>query len=202
MPILVPFVQVRIRAGASETIPETAMATPSTLTSNLPPSPEWKDLLEEILPPQGRWSEEEYLTLTDHRNRLVEFTDGFLEIAPLPTDKHQTLLKFVFVAFFQFFEIARGGNVQFAPLRLRVRPGKFREPDLLLLLSASDPRRQDRFWLGADLALEVVSEEKPERDLVDNAEAHVPEYWIVNPQTENITVLRLRGDAYEEAGTY
>ncbi|TMQ32667.1 MAG: Uma2 family endonuclease, partial [Planctomycetota bacterium] len=64
------------------------------------------------------------------RNRLVEFTDGFLEIAPLPTDKHQTLLKFVFVAFFQFFEIARGGNVQFAPLRLRVRPGKFREPDL------------------------------------------------------------------------
>ena len=48
----------------------------------------------------------------------------------------------------------------------------------------------------------MVSEEKPERDLVDNAEAHVPEYWIVNPQTETITVLRLRGDAYEEAGTY
>ena len=30
----------------------------------------------------------------------------------------------------------------------------------------------------------------------------VPEYWIVNPQTEAITVLRLSGDAYEEAGTY
>jgi len=59
---------------------------------------------------------------------------------------------------------------------------------------------------GADLALEVVSEEKPERDLVekrgDYAEAHVPEYWIVNPQTETITVLRLSGDAYEEAGIY
>jgi len=36
----------------------------------------------------------------------------------------------------------------------------------------------------------------------DYAEAHVPEYWIVNPQTETITVLRLRGDAYEEAGIY
>ena len=182
------------------------MATPATLSTDLPPSHEWKDLLEEILPPQGRWSEEEYLTLTDHRNRLVEFTDGFLEVVPMPTDKHQTLLKFLFVAFFQFFEVARGGNVQFAPLRLRIRPGKFREPDLLLLLSASDPRRQDRFWLGADLALEVVSEEKPERDLVDKrgdyAEAHVPEYWIVNPQTETITILRLRADAYEEAGTY
>ena len=90
-------------------------------------------------------------------------------------------------------------------MRLRIRPGKFREPDLLLL-SAADSRRQNRFWLGADLVLEVVSEEQPERDLVDKrgdyAEAHVPEYWIVNPQTETITVLRLRGDAYEEAGVY
>jgi Uma2 family endonuclease len=181
------------------------MATASTLSTDVS-SQEWKDLLEEILPPQGAWSEEEYLTLTDHRNRLVEFTDGFLEAVPMPTDKHQTLLKFLFVAFFHFFEVPRGGNVQFAPLRLRIRPGKFREPDLLVLLSASDPRRQDRFWVGADLALEVVSEDKPERDLVDKrgdyAEARVPEYWIVNPQTETITVLSLRGDAYQEAGSY
>ena len=36
----------------------------------------------------------------------------------------------------------------------------------------------------------------------DYAEARVPEYWIVNPQTETITVLRLRENAYEEAGSY
>ena len=97
---------------------------------------------------------------------MVEFTDGSLEILPAPTEKHQSLLKFVFLAFLGFAE-PRGGKVQFAPLRLQIRQGKFREPDLLLLLSADDPRRQDRFWLGADLVLEVVSEEKPERDLVD-----------------------------------
>ena len=155
--------------------------------------------------PRGRWSEEEYLVLTDHRSRLVEFTDGFLELLPMPTDKHQSVLQFLFLAFFNFVQ-PRGGKVHFAPLRLRIRPGKFREPDLLLLLSAADPRRQNRFWLGADLALEVVSEEKPERDLVekrgDYAEGRVPEYWIVNPQTETITVLYLRGDIYEEAGIY
>ena len=115
------------------------------------------------------------------------------------------LLKFLCLAFFEFFE-ARGGNVLFAPLRMRVRPGKFREPDLLLLLSANDSRRQNRFWDGADLALEIVSEDKPERDLVDkrgdNAEARVPEYWIVNPRSESITVLRLCDEAYEEAGTF
>jgi Uma2 family endonuclease len=88
----------------------------------------------------------------------------------------------------------------------QIRPGKYREPDLLLLLSAADPRRQNRFWTGADLALEVVSSENPERDLVENraeyAEAHVQDYWIVNPQSETITVLQLCGEAYKETGTY
>jgi Uma2 family endonuclease len=181
------------------------MGTATSLTTPSLSPQEWKDVLEEILPRQGEWSEEEYLVLTDHRNRLVEFTDGFLEVLSMPTDEHQMLLKFLFLAFFNFFE-ARGGNVLFAPLRLRIRPGKFREPDLVLLLSTRDSRRQNRFWDGADVALEVVSEDKPERDLVDKrgdyAEARVPEYWIVNPQTETITVLRLHGDAYEEVGVY
>jgi Uma2 family endonuclease len=181
------------------------MATVPHLPATLPSAQEWKDMLEEILPPQGAWSEDKYLVLTDHRNRLVEFTDGFLEVPPTPTDRHQGILGFLFLAFVSYTE-PRGGKVHFAPLRLQVRPGKFREPDLLLLLSAADSRRQNRFWLGADLALEVVSEEKPERDLVDKrgdyAEGRVPEYWIVNPQSETITVLRLRGDAYEEAGIY
>jgi Uma2 family endonuclease len=166
---------------------------------------EWRDFLEEVLPRQGTWSEEEYLVLTDHTNRLIEYTDGFLEVLPMPTDRHQAVLQFLFLAFFHFIT-PRGGKVRFASLRLRIRPGKFREPDLLLLLSAKDPRRQNRFWLGTDLALEVVSEDKPERDLIDKridyAEGRVPEYWMVDPQTETITVLRLNGDVYEEAGTF
>jgi Uma2 family endonuclease len=181
------------------------MATGAQLTTQRLSSEKWKDMLAEILPHQGEWSEEEYLVLTDHRSRLVEFTDGFLEVLPMPTDKHQSLPQLLFLSFFQFVQ-ARGGKVHFVPLRLRIRQGKFREPDLILFLSATDPRRQNRFWLGADLALEIVSEDKPERDLVDKrgdyAEARVPEYWIVNPMTQTVSVLRLRGDAYEETGVY
>src|SRR5271157_378345 len=96
-----------------------AMATVPQLTTTLPYTQEWKDLLEEILPPQGNWSEEEYLVLTDHRNRLVEFTDGFLEVLPMPTDKHQSVLQFLFLAFLHFLQ-PRGGKVHFAPLRLQI----------------------------------------------------------------------------------
>ncbi len=181
------------------------MATAPHTMTDVPSSQEWKDVLEEILPRQGQWSEQEYLVLTDHRTRLIEFTDGFLEVLPMPTDKHQAILGFLYTAFLSFIE-PRGGKVRFSPLRLRIRSGKYREPDLLLLRHADDSRRQNRFWLGADLALEVVSEEKPERDLVekrgDYAEGRVPEYWIVNPQSQTITVLALRGDSYVEAGVY
>ena len=117
----------------------------------------------------------------------------------------KTWLQILFLLFLAHVK-PLGGKVHFAALRLRIREGKFREPDLLLLKDAKDPRRKNRCWLGADLALEVVSEDKPERDLIDKrgdyAEGKVPEYWIVNPQTETITVLRLEGEAYVEHGVF
>ena len=80
------------------------MATGSEFTTELPASQDWRDVLVELLPAQGSWSEEEYLVLTDHRSRPVEFTDGFLEVLPIRTDKHQSVLKFLFLAFFGFVE--------------------------------------------------------------------------------------------------
>ena len=117
---------------------------------------------------QGCWTEALYLKLTERCNRLIEFTDGHLELLPMPTTQHQAVLKFLFLAFHAFVG-PRGGAVFFAPLRLRIRPGKFREPDLLVLLKADDPRRQDAFWLGADLVVEVVSQGDARRDTVDSA---------------------------------
>ncbi|MBM4072270.1 MAG: Uma2 family endonuclease [Planctomycetes bacterium] len=165
----------------------------------------WRHISSDAMPAQGAWTEEQYLRLTDYTSRLIEFTDGYLEVLPMPTDRHQSILAYLFLAFNSFLQ-PRGGKVHFAALRVRIRERKFREPDLLLLLRADDPRREDRFWLGADLVLEVVSKKKPERDLVDKvvdyAEARIPEYWIVNPLTETITVYRLDGDAYVIAGVY
>lgn len=176
----------------------------SNVTPRLSPQ-DWPDFLVNILPRQGSWSDDEYLVLTEQTNRLVEFTDGFLEELPMPTERHQAMVEYLFDEFRAYIK-PRGGKARFAPLRLQIRPGKYREPDILLVLSLSNPRRQDRFWRGADLAVEVVSPDKPERDVLekpgDYAEGGVPEYWIVNPIDETITVLRLEGGAYVEAGVY
>ena len=50
------------------------------------------NLVLDLLPPQGQWSEEMYLWLTDHTNRFIEFTDGYIEVLPMPTDAHQSIL--------------------------------------------------------------------------------------------------------------
>jgi Uma2 family endonuclease len=164
------------------------------------------DALEVDLEPlQGLWTEEQYLKLTDHTNHQIEFADGVIEVLPMPTDKHQVISRFLLFALFAFVQ-PLGGMVLYAPLRLQVREGKFREPDLLLVLSADDPRRQNAYWLGADLVVEIVSPDDPERDTkvkrVDYAEAGIPEYWIVNPEDESITVLTLGDDSYREHGVF
>ena len=161
-------------------------------------------LLCDLLPRQGAWTDDAYLWLTDHSRRLVEFTDGRVEELPMPTSTHQAILLFLYSLFRE--HLKPHGVVMVSALRMRIREGKFREPDILLLRDRSDPRYQDRYWLGADLVAEVVSSDDPQRDLVekraDYAEGGIPEYWIVDPRDETVTVLALRGDAYVEHGVF
>jgi Uma2 family endonuclease len=152
---------------------------------------------------QGTWTVEQYVRLTDHASRLVEFTDGKLELLPMPTDKHQVIIAFLYRLLFPYMD-RMGGVILFAALRLQIREGKFREPDLMLLLDANDSRRQNAYWLGADMVVEIVSPDDPQRDTIvkraDYAEGHIPEYWIVNPTDETVTVLSLADDGTEYVG--
>ena len=70
----------------------------------------------------------------------------------------------------------------------------------------NDERRSNRYWTGADLVVEVVSPDDPDRDYItkraDYAEAAIPEYWIVDPQQSRITVLTLTGDTYTTHGEF
>jgi Uma2 family endonuclease len=154
---------------------------------------------------QGLWTEAQYLALTNHTKSLIEFTDGRIEGLPMPTKSHQLIL----ILLFDLFRAAvgrSGGQVLLAPFRLRTRPGKFREPDILMLLDAKDPRNQEAYWPGADLVVEIVSPDGLERDTeekpLDYAEAGIPEYWIVNPLDATITVLVLDGSAYRLHGRF
>jgi Uma2 family endonuclease len=163
------------------------------------------DFVLSLDPLQGHWTVQQYLLLSNQTNRLLEYTDGYIEVLPIPTKYHQAVSKVLFLALFAVMQRI-GGDVFYAPLRIEVRSGKFREPDLLLVLDKDDPRAQNEYWTGADLVMEIVSPDKPQRDTdekpLDYAEAAIPEYWIVNPLTSTITVLVLKDDSYVEHGVF
>jgi Uma2 family endonuclease len=150
------------------------------------------------------WSEQDYLELAG--NRLVEFSDGTIEVLPMPTELHQLIMMFLCDALRAFVRATDGGTVLVAPFRIRLREGKYREPDVMLMLKANQHRRANDFWDGADLVMEIVSDDDPSRDLktkrFEYAEARIPEYWIVDPRKSEVTVLRLAGDHYEEHGVF
>src|SRR5262249_6570660 len=143
----------------------------------------------------------EYLSLVKNTGRLVELSDGCLEVLPMPTVFHQRIVRFLCNLLEAFVAARALGEVLTAPLPIQLWAGKFREPDLVFLRRGRvlDPHRQPE---GADLALEVVSEgvENRERDLevkrVEYAKAGIAEYWIVDPERRRIIVLSLDGPVY------
>ena len=155
---------------------------------------------------QGHWSEEEYLAL--ETNHLVELSDARLEFPPMPTPDHQFTVRFLYELLRAFATNHASGEVLFASLRVRLWPGKFREPDIVFVLAENLWRFGDRFCDGADLAVEVVSgsPKDRERDLVtkprEYERAGIAEYWLIDPQEKTITVLHLVDDAYVEHGVF
>ena len=123
----------------------------------------------------------------------------------MPTDEHQRIVLFLYRALYAFLAARGLGIVLVAPLRLRLRTGRYREPDVLLLLSATDARRSNRYWTGADLVLEVVSPDDPKRDLVRKRRS-MPEQECMklDRQSGNGTdyCAHLEGTAYVEHGIF
>src|SRR5260370_36405685 len=54
--------------------------------------PAWE--IARFFPSQGEWAEDGYFAL-DTGNRLVELSDGFLEVLPMPTMTHQWIVFFL-----------------------------------------------------------------------------------------------------------
>jgi Uma2 family endonuclease len=76
------------------------------------------------------------------------------------------------------------------------------------MLAENARRRSNDYWRGADLVMEVVSKDDPERDVTkkraEYAKAGIREYWIVDPRDKTITVLGLNAPTsrYEVIGKY
>ena len=177
------------------------MAFPTTKPEETS-EPTWE--IAQLFPAQGHWSEEEYFSLVT--NHLIEFSHGLLEVLPTPTQSHQLLVAALFESLCSFVRDRDLGMVLFAPMRVQLWPGKFRQPDIVYMAVAHADRLGEQFWEGADLVMEVVNPDDPQRDNVtkrrEYAQAGIPEYWIIDPAETSISVLTLRGREYALHGEF
>lgn len=154
--------------------------------------------IAELFPAQGNWSEEEYLALDT--NHLVEFSHGELEVLDMPSDFHQLLVVRLISLLYPFVIRNRLGSVRISPLRVRLWPGKFREPDLIFVSTAHADRIGEKFWGIPDLVAEIISESDEELDritkITEYAQAGIPEYWIVDPYARTVEIYLLHEDQY------
>jgi Uma2 family endonuclease len=184
----------------------------STDWLSAPPSPlvvgepAWD--IARLYPPQGSWSQADYLSVALSENMLIEYTDGCIEVLPMPTIEHQLIVKFLLQSLDGFTSQRTLGVVLFAPLPVKTFAEKFREPDLIFNFAENHAKRDKEYYETADLVMEVVSRDKAsrqrdyEKKRADYAEAGIREYWIVDPQDKRITVLALEGRDYVEHGVF
>lgn len=174
---------------------------------NLPRSKrgDWTWELVREFPQQGDWTEEEYLA-RDFEG-LVEYSDGVLEFLPMSTLLHQLIVDYLHSRLKQFVQSRSLGVTAFPPLRVRIGDKQYREPDIVFA-TTSRIRSNVKPLDGADLVMEVVSDssEGRERDLIskrlDYASAGIPEYWVVDPAIDAITVLVLENGHYKVHGEF
>jgi Uma2 family endonuclease len=170
--------------------------------------PTWE--IAQLFPPQGAWSESEYLNLENYYGAhiRVELFQGRLEVLPVPTLTHQLIIAFFFDLLRDFSRVHAPGLVLFSGIRVKVPKKKkddpeFREPDVVYMKDENLDRCLEEYWIGADLVMEVVSGDAKDRhrDLVvkprQYAAARIPEYWIIEPDAKFIRVLTLRGKNYK-----
>jgi Uma2 family endonuclease len=165
--------------------------------------PPWEIAM--MFPEQGAWDERDFFSLPDTRG--VEFNDGMIEVLPLPKKTHELIVRFLW-RLIEAYVLAHFpyGIVLPSGFKVRIPTRKFRQPDIIFMTAQQDAAATEDFTNHAELVVEVVSEDDPDRDYVVKREeyalAAVPEYWIVDRYQGHIVVLRLENGSYVEHGRF
>jgi len=148
---------------------------------------------------------EDYAKMPD--DERYELLDGELVFMPSPTVIHQRLLRRLLIALSIWADELLLGEVHVAPLDVVLADTVVVQPDIMFISNDRASVITEPNIQGApDLAIEILSPSDPNRDRVRKREIYerhgVGEYWLVDPDARNVTVLTLRDGAYLTAGIY
>ncbi len=150
----------------------------------------------------------EYIDFDDGTDTRYELVDGYLSSMPTESDLNDRIASFLYAYFLKF-------GIPYNRLSMKVQiavSGKLanaRQPDLTLLsaesavaLEGAKHRLITHDMPPPALVVEVVSPQQEDRDYrykrTEYAGRHIPEYWIVDPLAQKVTVLAWVNGLYED----
>jgi Uma2 family endonuclease len=128
-----------------------------------------------------------------------ELVDGRLVEEEMPDAIHETIVMELALRISAWAK-PRDGRVYGSELKIKIRPGRGRKPDLSLFLAGRRPQARGAVSGPADALIEVVSPTPRDgrRDRVekvqDYASLGVKFYWIIDPELRAIEILELGPD--------
>jgi Uma2 family endonuclease len=151
---------------------------------------------------------EEYLTYDDGTDTRYELDNGQLIAMPTESDLNNCIASFLFACFLQIgipYYCLRMG----AQIAVSGAGATSRQPDLMVLsaetataLAGATHCLITQNMPPPMLVVEVVSPNQENRDYrhkrTEYAGRHIPEYWIVDPIAQKVTVLEWIDGLYEE----
>jgi Uma2 family endonuclease len=137
--------------------------------------------------PPGKISYEQFLEWLDDETH-AEWVEGEVVLMSPVSKLHQRLTRLLLNLISFFVEAHELGEVFFEPFIMKTAPDlPGRAPDILFVANSNLGRLKQASLEGpADLVIETVSPDRPDRDWVDKRgeyeQGGVREYWIIDPQ--------------------
>jgi Uma2 family endonuclease len=159
---------------------------------------------------------EEYLEYDDGTDNRYELIDGELFALPPESYLNDLIPTLILVKLLEagvLIDLIRPHTCEIQVPVLQKKDAANRYPDLVVLDEVHIALLEKRLTIKSDmpppqLVVEVLSPGKAnrDRDLVRKraqyAKRRIPEYWLVDPENQSITVLRLDEEQYFEIGTF
>jgi Uma2 family endonuclease len=151
---------------------------------------------------------EEYLNYDDGTDTRYELVNGELVVMPTESDLNDRIASFLFAYFLQlgipYYRLSMKAQIAVSGTRASAR-----QPDLMVLsqetataLNGVNQRLITHDMPPPLLVVEVVSPNQENRDYrhkrTEYAGRHIPEYWIVDPIAQKVTILEWVDGLYEE----
>jgi Uma2 family endonuclease len=147
-----------------------------------------------------RMTAEDYFRLPDDRYRY-ELLDGVITLSPSPSPKQQRVMVKIVKQLEAFAELHPVGNV-YAELEIKLEEKIVYRPEIVFIRAERVLENWDRIRTAPDLVVEILSPESRRYDREtkrgDYERFGVREYWMIDPDDETFTFLRLEGGKYVE----